>query len=59
MSCCENPDIATPPHRPPLPIIVTNQRKYTSGSNSASGFPKVLIALIIAFLFKHLLPVTT
>lgn len=38
MSWCKNSDIATP-----LPFIpVTNQRKYTSGSNSASGFPKSL-----------------
>lgn len=55
MSCCENSDIATPP------IPVTNQRKYTSGSRGASGFPKVcaLIAIIIALLLKHLLPVST
>lgn len=51
MSCCENSDRSTP-HIP-----VPNQGKYTSGFNSASGFPKVyaLIALIIALLLKHLL----
>ncbi len=55
MSWCENSDTANPP------IPVTNQRKYTNGSNSASGFPKVhaLIAKIIALLLKRLLPVTT